>query len=653
MATGGIFQLITNDGKQDRMLMASDLLRTRLAAVTAARQANPAISDPTPTLLDIEKTHILFTNAHFKPFAAIGFEYNKTTASSGNSQLGSQVTFSIPQFGDFFHDMVLYVKLAQPVVTLTAGSVSDQPLMRWAPYPGERLLEIVEFEVNGNPLDKYYSSDYNFHREFCVQPNKKLGWDRCVGQQEVYSGTVDQPNWVNSGIAPSAISTQVFTTSAQGDQTPSGQKDVAVYKEMLIPLLFWCNRDVRLSVPSVAIPYGQRFIKVTLTQGANLVNLVPRGAGGWSDATIGGTINYTNMLQDIQLYINNIFVNPEVHNIFIKRIGFTLIRVHRQQTFNATSASSDVLLQQLKWPIESMFVGMRLSDYSSSNTQLQRQHLDKWHTFSKITPTSIAQQGWTSGKISLVTAVNPPTIGTSTFNTNAGSASLTPLTLVNTGGATTAALNGFLGLAPGDLVQLTLTTSNTSSTVAAPGPLAGTLNLQIASVNSADGTNKSTLVFVQTVAQANAQLGIANDLINPVIINLNTIFTVSRLSATALTATVGVPTKTIDTITITAHGIPIYNTFSSKFFNAYVPYHYGGPNIKVSEDIGAYLIPFNLYPGTYQPSGHINVSRAREFYIAYVSSVITSVVTGTLIVSASAINFLLISDGSAVLRYST
>lgn len=79
--------------------MASDLLRTRLAAVTAARQANPAIADPTPTLLDIEKTHILFTNAHFKPFAAIGFEYNKTTASSGNSQLGSQVTFSIPQFG--------------------------------------------------------------------------------------------------------------------------------------------------------------------------------------------------------------------------------------------------------------------------------------------------------------------------------------------------------------------------------------------------------------------------------------------------------------------------------------------------------------------------------------------------------------------------
>lgn len=59
MATGGIFQLITNDGKQDRMLMASELLRTRLEAITAARRGNPAIPDPTPTLLDIEKTHEL------------------------------------------------------------------------------------------------------------------------------------------------------------------------------------------------------------------------------------------------------------------------------------------------------------------------------------------------------------------------------------------------------------------------------------------------------------------------------------------------------------------------------------------------------------------------------------------------------------------
>lgn len=135
--------------------------------------------------------------------------------------------------------MVLYVKLKQPVMTLTATSVSDQPLMRWASYPGERLLEQVEFEVNGNPLDKYYDYDMNFHREFTVQPNKLAGWERCVGQEEPQSGYIDQPNWANSGIASSAITSRTLTRSSSGDQCPTGQKNTAVYKEMLIPLLFW------------------------------------------------------------------------------------------------------------------------------------------------------------------------------------------------------------------------------------------------------------------------------------------------------------------------------------------------------------------------------------------------------------------------------
>ena len=128
---------------------------------------------------------------------------------------------------------------------------------------------------------------------------------------------------------------------------------------------------------------------------------------------------------------------------------------------------------------------------------------------------------------------------------------------------------------------------------------------------------------------------------------------------------------TMDNVSITAHGIKIYDNYNTKFFNAYTSYHFGGPNINTPTDSGLVFIPFCLYPGTYQPSGHINVSRAREFYLNYDSSVIgttpaagspyaipvgstlTGPINGTLVVLASAINFLLISDGSAVLRYST
>ena len=63
-------------------------------------RAKQGFPDPTPTLVDIERTHILFVNAHFKPFAAIGYEYNKTRANTGVAQFGpASVQFSIPQFG--------------------------------------------------------------------------------------------------------------------------------------------------------------------------------------------------------------------------------------------------------------------------------------------------------------------------------------------------------------------------------------------------------------------------------------------------------------------------------------------------------------------------------------------------------------------------
>ena len=59
MATGGIFQLLINDGNQDKLLMATDLLNSRLKEIERLRCKNPAIKDTTPTLVDIERTHVL------------------------------------------------------------------------------------------------------------------------------------------------------------------------------------------------------------------------------------------------------------------------------------------------------------------------------------------------------------------------------------------------------------------------------------------------------------------------------------------------------------------------------------------------------------------------------------------------------------------
>src|SRR5262245_47003078 len=112
MSVGAVFKLIANDGKADRMIMATKLLNQRIKDVMCARK-RAGKADITPTLVDLERTHILYVNAHFKPFAAIGYEYNKVRPQSGNPTLGGGVTFSIPQFGDFSHDMVGRTRLSQ------------------------------------------------------------------------------------------------------------------------------------------------------------------------------------------------------------------------------------------------------------------------------------------------------------------------------------------------------------------------------------------------------------------------------------------------------------------------------------------------------------------------------------------------------------
>ena len=68
----------------------------------------------------------------------------------------------------------------------------------------------------------------------------------------------------------------------------------------------------------------------------------------------------------------------------------------------------------------------------------------------------------------------------------------------------------------------------------------------------------------------------------------------------------------LTSLSVKAHGISLYQEFPQLFWNSYKPYVYGGLNVVTPADCGAAMINFSQYPRTYQPSGHLNVSRARE-----------------------------------------
>jgi hypothetical protein len=718
MSAGGVFTLIANEGKTDRLILATALLNQRIEDIQCARRS-AGKSDCWPTLVDIERTHVLFMNAHYKPFVAIGYEYSKVKVQNGSPAFGTTVTFSIPQFGDFFYDMVCRVQFnsfkalasstpaqgakvtaathpafnlnsfpkgttdqvndtgvyyrvvrydgrvlvegASDLETATAGtSVGTGKatpansttrtfvnLVRWCEYPGNRLFKKVWFNVNNNPLDEYNDVASAMYHKFCVPSNKEVGYDRMCGQEvphDAWSGlkaativTSDSDstaasNYVSSVSSisggPSASSSSEINTltninhingvtvdatshidatmiipdgdtvSARylhkivdGPQTP---KEIQPALDIMHKLHFWFNDDVRLAVPSVAIPYGQRFINMELAPVTDMVFQEPGifiekilttfayqtvsagdGAVGSGTSRAFASTDFskptiTNIeyypwvesqstdevkISNMELYINNIFVNPEIHDIYIRRVGFSLIRVHRTANISVNEETSgDRLISQLKWPIEYLFVGMRPKwNVNANNPWMWRD----WHRMTKVNTGYLVDEGSEVDAFSIHKA------------TTANAAALTAAE--------------YVGDVAADVPQHALRLTKTNV--------------------------------------------------------MKTTFTTE--------------TATVDTMNVTAHGITLYEYFNTAFYNAYIPYHYGGYNISTPKDPGAMMINFCVFPKTYQPSGHLNVSRAREFYIGWTTSYVTSVKTAELLVVASAINFLLISDGSAVLRYST
>ncbi len=519
MSTGGVFQLVSNDGRMDQLLLANSVLRDNIAAVKA-RRAAAGEADTNPSLADLERTHVLFVNSHHKPYVAIAFQYFKVSAN--NVTFDSEVSVSIPQYGDFFADMVANVVVRAPTTSFTGTRVdaSDCVLYRHCEFPGERLFESVRFEVNSNPIDQYTSESYVLHRQFHVTEDKMTAWKRCMGQ-ELPSKAMPALEIDNNGAAPKSM--HLHSEVYNGYQT---YKEAHEDLNLWIPLLFWFNTDARLAFPSVSVPYGQRFISFRLTEASNIYRAIVNP--GSTTSLTSPTLS-TPQIATFDLYINNMFVLPEVHDIFIDRVAFTLVRVHRRQQQNLNKSSDNIHLQALKWPIETLMFGFQPTINLRRNTNVTERgsqvsvvsnHMEDWHRYCAV--------------------------------------------------------------------------SNTE---------------QVA--NNIRGAASTLLVKTERAH-----------------------ITLLRLQA---------------------HSVDLFSEFPAQFFNSYIPYQFGGSHITAPTDPGLYLYSFALHPGTYQPSGHFNVSRARELYLNYTSNFITSDTnnTATFFVQAKAINFLLVSEGSCSLRYST
>ncbi len=656
MVNWGPFVNVVNTGKSDSLILASELLHQNLDSIKANLTAKGM--EPVPTIGDIQETHVMYTVSEFKPHVAVSHEYLKET-TAGSYNLNSDVKIAISQFGDFFHDMVLHIEvgyegsdstyiknLSGPAGTNDWRGSGAQPRYKFCNHPGERIVKKCSFVVNGNTLDEYDSTDVTFWREFNLDDEGKREWNKLVGQEVPFKGIrqhslIDDINGNNfykpviggtpgSDIENSFVQSAVdnyamlndvsnYSTKYMGNKELSSREVVQICNgyqtpkfqhgklDLWIPLLFWFNKDVRLSIPSIAIPYGNRSIEFTLCSEQELVGVVPSDislntaykgyteTGGkygtlnnpfavahndskygqniddvynilaWDKTNLDAAVKdvTTNPLKvnKIELYVNNLFVDSAVHDIFISRVGFNLIRVYRRQSFTVDNQEQNLHLNQMKWPIETMYVGIRMSEYERA----EMPYLDIWNTFG----------WWPNYRLNRQVQSKPAIDSGAVFN---GDVSFTAVD----------------GSAVADRL---------------PSYVSG----------------ERTVTYREY-------------------------------------------RPTVNKLTLCSHSICLMQDVPYAFYSRYVPWKHRSPTSSCQQECrGAAMISFALYPGAYQPSGHINVSRATEFYIKYHSNVIGNASSwfpevvggnvdkpqGRLYVSAVAINFLLISDGSAVLRFST
>lgn len=265
-------------------------------------------------------------------------------------------------------------------------------------FPGERILKKTEFQVAGNPIDQYDSYSYAWYRKFRVMVDKQVGYFRNMGQEQSRHQVSEL---VRDGV-------RLQRLYLNGLQTPAASQPSTV---LWPKLLFWNNLNHADSLVSAAIPYGQRFINVDLEAATNLVFRAPAvyqtmvlqrdrhltstlpnltlnattltwsvsasvTAGevailnGTTAGSLGTTASvllypvFTNgamnapTVQAFDLYYNNIFTIPEVHDIYIERIGFSLIRVRRIQSTHVNTTTIEPQMSQFKYPIEYFYAGM-------------------------------------------------------------------------------------------------------------------------------------------------------------------------------------------------------------------------------------------------------------------------------------------------------
>lgn len=590
MSRGGVFRLITRDGAQDKLLYATDLLKKRIDVYISNRrekinnmEKSSKILESTllPDLNFIDKSHTMFISGGFKPHVAVAYDYGKVRFNA--PKFDQEIEFNLPHYGNFLNDMMIHVRIN----TLKVSDSKDR--VRYVSRLGHKFFQCIKFSIGGNMLDEITTDDYNAFYNFHLV-NGHTEWLRAMGEEDINTAFLTGD--------PLFDLYREYKYIGKGNQTLKQRHETV---DLFIPLLFW-TRDIRQALPLDLIPHGQTTIKAKISPVTGLVGAADYGGGGAYD---------TPDIVFCDLYVNYIYTLPEIMNLFLKKFSFNIIKVHLHQNQTLSKDGSDgILLNNLKYPIETLYLGFRpRANLTNSQT---------WYRNSVITSNKIQ---------ATVVAKNPSTEISGTITS---AQDLTDSSGNNFGFA-------FLNSGLLSAVDNTYNGYNFIITGGA-GYNDDDISTNRYEIFDYNGTNKS---IVLTGGWNNG------------IPNATTTFSLFTQQLAVNKITYNTEVNPIQTIGLKAHDIDLFKETEASFFSEYLPFNFKNSNLNMPRDKGWYMLNFNLYPGLTDVSGSVNFSIIREIYLFFKSDYISSTKKLDLIILGTGINFLLLKDGQVVLRYAT
>jgi hypothetical protein len=426
-------------------------------------------------------------------------------------------------------------------------------------------------------MDEYDYNLYNIHRQFSVLSEKQASWDRCMGQEVPIKGFLTPDPYTDMY--------REYRTIGNGAQT---LKQNHGELDLWIPILLWF-KDIRYAFPQI-IADGQSQLNIDLAQIQDLVGVEDLGGGGKY---------YIPDILVCDLYVNNIFMQDDIFQLFLKNFNFTLIRVNRYQlnTINSSTVTN-VKLYNIKFPVEDLFIGFR----PQSNLSLSQY----WNKYCSLK----------LGQIPAPVLIKNPNIVWS--------------------GTTIAAASDTIQINGADL------SSTIDYYVNYYFILTGGRGY------NADDITKNTYI-VSAWNPGNNQLTLTTnwDKLTP---DTTTTWELYTLQPGKGYIQYYEESEVISELELRAFNIPIRGPWPSEFYSKYLPYQYGS-KLNSIDGPGWYIVPFNLYPLSLNPSGYIDFTQTRENYLYWESNVISETNPVDLIIYSRSINFLILVDGTASFRY--